>query len=286
MELEKDFRPKSGFFWLFCFIILIGVSVYAIILNSEDVLYIIPALLIIVFSILCLAGLFVVSPNESMVMIFFGKYKGTVKHNGFFWANPFFSKRKVSLRARNLDSQAIKVNDKLGNPIMISVILVWRVENTFKAVFDVDNYEHFVGIQSEAATRKLAGLYPYDDIEAPGADITLRSGGEEVNHQLEKELQERLEIAGIKVVESRISNLAYAPEIASAMLQRQQATAIVAARFKIVEGAVCMVEMALDHLSKKGIAKFDDNQKSQMVSNLMVVLCSERNAQPVVNTSA
>jgi len=239
--MEKNFKAKSGFLWLLIFLLIIVLAILNIIRNDEDVWMIILSVLIGFISFICLFGLFIVSPNESMVMIFFGKYRGTVKKNGFYWANPFFTKKKISLRARNLDSQAIKVNDKLGNPVMISVILVWKVEDTFKAVFDVDNYEHFVGIQSEAATRKLAGLYPYDDIESPGADITLRSGGEEVNHQLEKELQERLEIAGIKVIESRISNLAYAPEIASAMLQRQQATAIVAARFKIVEGAVSMV---------------------------------------------
>lgn len=280
--MEKNFKAKSGFLWLLIFLLIIVLAILNIIRNDEDVWMIILSVLIGFISFICLFGLFIVSPNESMVMIFFGKYRGTVKKNGFYWANPFFTKKKISLRARNLDSQAIKVNDKLGNPVMISVILVWKVEDTFKAVFDVDNYEHFVGIQSEAATRKLAGLYPYDDIESPGADITLRSGGEEVNHQLEKELQERLEIAGIKVIESRISNLAYAPEIASAMLQRQQATAIVAARFKIVEGAVSMVEMALEQITQKNIARFTEEKKAEMVSNLMVVLCSEKNATPVV----
>ncbi|NLJ07761.1 MAG: SPFH domain-containing protein [Sphingobacteriales bacterium] len=280
--MEKNFKAKSGFLWLLIFLLIIVLAILNIIRNDEDIWMIILSVLIGFISFICLFGLFIVSPNESMVMIFFGKYRGTVKKNGFYWANPFFTKKKISLRARNLDSQAIKVNDKLGNPVMISVILVWKVEDTFKAVFDVDNYEHFVGIQSEAATRKLAGLYPYDDIESPGADITLRSGGEEVNHQLEKELQERLEIAGIKVIESRISNLAYAPEIASAMLQRQQATAIVAARFKIVEGAVSMVEMALEQITQKNIARFSEEKKAEMVSNLMVVLCSEKNATPVV----
>lgn len=280
--MEKVFKAKSGFLWLFVFLIIITISVLNIIFLFTDVYLLIISIVAGFISFVCLFGFFIVSPNESMVMIFFGKYRGTIKKNGFYWANPFFTKKKISLRARNLDSQAIKVNDKLGNPVMISVILVWKVEDTFKAVFDVNNYEHFVGIQSEAATRKLAGLYPYDDIESPGADITLRSGGEEVNHELEKELQERLNIAGIKVIESRISNLAYAPEIASAMLQRQQATAIVAARFKIVEGAVSMVEMALEQISLKNIAHFNEEEKARMVSNLMVVLCSEKNATPVV----
>jgi len=216
-------------------------------------------------------------------MVFFGAYKGSIKTNGFFWVNPLMVKRKVSLRARNFDSNPIKVNDKLGNPIMIGGVLVWKVENTFKACFEVDEYEHFVKIQSEAAIRKLAGMYPYDNMDHD-EEISLRSGGEEVNHQLEKELAERLEIAGIKVLEARISNLAYASEIAGAMLQRQQAIAIVAARQKIVEGAVGMVESALQQLSSKNILELDDERKAAMVSNLMVVLCSDKSASPVINT--
>ncbi len=232
----------------------------------------------------CLAGLMVVNPNESMVMVLFGAYKGTVKKNGFFWVNPFFTRKRISLRARNLDSTPIKVNDKVGNPIMIGIVLVWRVEETYKAAFEVDDYVHFVDIQTEAAIRKLAGHYPYDNFDDEMAEITLRSGGEDVNAVLEDEIRERLAIAGIHVIEARISYLAYAQEIASAMLRRQQATAIVAARIKIVEGAVSMVEMALEELGKKKVVEMDEERKAAMVSNLMVVLCSDKDATPVVNT--
>ncbi|MBE0641000.1 MAG: SPFH domain-containing protein, partial [Bacteroidales bacterium] len=239
---------------------------------------------VLALGLLLMPGFVVVNPNESSVLVLFGAYKGTIKKNGFFWVNPFFTKRKLSLRAFNLDSEPIKVNDKVGNPIMIGIVLVWKVENTFKAAFEVDDYVHFVNIQSEAAIRKLAGHYPYDNFDDEGADITLRSGGEEVNSVLEEELEERLAIAGIRVLEARISYLAYASEIASAMLRRQQASAIVAARIKIVEGAVGMVELALDQLSKKNIIDLDDDKKAAMVSNLMVVLCSDKDASPVVNT--
>ncbi|MBC8344160.1 MAG: SPFH domain-containing protein [Bacteroidetes bacterium] len=284
MKQEKVFNPKSGYLWLFLFLAGIGISIWGLINYYEVVALIILLILLGLFSLVCLVGLFVINPNESMVLVLFGSYKGTAKDYGFFWANPFFTRKKISLRARNLDSDPIKVNDKLGNPIMIGVVLVWKVENTFKAAFDVDNYEHFVEIQSEAAIRKLAGIYPYDDIEDENAKITLRDGGEEVNEELEKELEERLSIAGVKVIESRISYLAYAQEIAGAMLQRQQATAVVAARIKIVEGAVGMVEMALDMLSKKQIVELDEEKKAAMVSNLLVVLCSEKGTSPVVNT--
>ena len=225
-----------------------------------------------------------VNPNESSVLVLFGKYTGTVKNNGFFWVNPFFVKKKISLRARNLDSEPIKVNDKIGNPVMIGVVLVWRVKNTFKAAFDVDDYEHFVNIQSEAAIRNLAGNYPYDNLEDEDARITLRGGAGEVNKMLEDEIGERLYMAGVEVIEARINYLAYASEIAGAMLRRQQATAIVAARIKIVEGAVSMVEMALEQLSKKEVIVLDEDHKATMVSNLMVVLCSDKDATPVVNT--
>ncbi|WP_421986420.1 SPFH domain-containing protein [Roseivirga sp.] len=237
--------------------------------------------LFLLFFIL-LPGFFVIQPNRSRVMIFFGEYRGSVKENGFYWVNPFYVKKKVSLRAHNFDSERVKVNDKLGNPIMISVILVWQVEDTFKAVFDVNDYEHFVRVQSDAAVRKLANTFAYDNFE-DDSEITLRSGMEEVNHDLEEELTERLSIAGIKVIEARIGYLAYAEEIASAMLQRQQATAIVAARFKIVEGAVGMVETALEELNTKSIVDLDEEKKAAMVSNLMVVLCSDKSASPVVN---
>lgn len=202
----------------------------------------------------------------------------------FFLVNPFFSKKPISLRARNFDSERVKVNDKVGNPILISAILVWKVTNTYKAAFEVDNYESFVRIQSDAAVRKLAGKYPYDNFEDDHAEITLRSGMEEVNEALERELSERLEIAGIEVIEARIGYLAYASEIASAMLRRQQATAIVAARHKIVEGAVSMVEMALENLSKREIIDLDEERKAAMVSNLMVVLCADKDVTPIVNS--
>lgn len=236
-----------------------------------------------VIGFFCLGGFIIINPNESCVLVLFGEYKGTVRENGFFWVNPFFTKRKISLRAKNFESQHIKVNDKLGNPIMISIILVWRVQETFKAVFEVNDFESFVRVQSEAAIRKLAGTYPYDNFDDAQEEISLRSGANEIHDVLMKELTERLLIAGIEVIEARISNLAYAPEIAGAMLQRQQATAVVAARTKIVEGAVGMVEMALSQLSSKQIIDLDDDKKAAMVSNLMVVLCSDKGANPVIN---
>ena len=279
MKEEKEFSPSSGYFMLFITLILILVPIPLIILSKMIVL-----LAFLVIGIFLAIGFFIVNPNESMVMVLFGSYKGTVSNNGFFWANPFFTKRKISLRARNIDSSPIKVNDHVGNPIMIGIVLVWRVNNTFRAAFDVDDYIQFVEIQSEAAIRKLAGDYPYDNFDDEGADITLRSGGEIVNHKLEHALKERLEIAGIEVMEARISHLAYAQEIAQAMLKRQQATAIVAARFKIVEGAVSMVKMALDQLKEEDIIEMDDERKAAMVSNLMVVLVSDKDAAPIVNT--
>ena len=275
---EKLIQPKSGALVLLVVFILLAISIGTAIL---ELYFIAPFAFILV--ILGLIGLVVVNPNESVVAVLFGSYAGTLKENGFFWMNPFYIKRRISLRARNNESQPIKVNDKLGNPIMIGIVLVWRVENTFKAAFDVDNYELFVKIQSESAIRKLAGIYPYDSFDDDHSDISLRSGGDEINHQLEKELSERLQMAGISVIEARISNLAYSQEIAGAMLQRQQATAIVAARTRIVEGAVGMVELALHQLSAKKIIELDDERKAAMVSNLLVVLCSERSATPVVN---
>jgi len=244
---------------------------------------IIPSAILIVVFILIAIGFTVVDPNQSCVMVLFGAYKGTIKTNGFYWVNPFFVRKKISLRARNFDSETIKVNDKLGNPIMIGLVLVWKVEETFKAAFGVDQFEHFVVVQSEAALRKLAGIYPYDNIEDEKAKLTLREGTEEVNDQLEAEIRERLDMAGIKVIEARINHIAYAQEIAQAMLKRQQATAIVAARFKIVEGAVSMVEMALEQLSQKKIVDLDEEKKATMVSNLMVVLCGDKDATPIVN---
>lgn len=234
--------------------------------------------------ILCTKGFTVVNPNESSVLTLFGAYKGTIKTNGLFWVNPFFVRKKISLRARNFDSETIKVNDKIGNPIKIGCVLVWKVDDTYKAAFEVNDYVHFVHVQSETALRKLAGIYPYDNFEDHDAQITLRGGGDEVNHELEEEIRERLEMAGITVIEARINFIAYSEEIAGAMLRRQQATAVVAARFKIVEGAVSMVEMALEQLVEKDIVHFDDEKKAAMVSNLMVVLCGDKDPSPIVNT--
>ena len=283
MKTEKDFKAKSGYLALFIQIVVI-VAMVLVLIFVPEVLNKVAAGVVLFVTVFCIGGLVIVNPNESSVLVLFGAYKGTIKDNGFWWINPFFTRKKISLRARNLNSEPIKVNDKLGNPVMIGVVLVWKAENTFKAAFEVDDYEHFVTIQSEAAVRKLAGEYPYDNLEDEDAKITLRGGAEDVNKMLENEITERLAIAGIKVIEARINYLAYASEIANAMLRRQQATAVVAARFKIVEGAVSMVEMALDHLSKKKIVDLDEEKKASMVSNLMVVLCSDKDATPVVNT--
>lgn len=277
--MEKLFKPSSGYIaLLFAALFLIFAIVSFVTLNP------IPGVVMIFLLVLLVPGFISVDPNQSYVLILFGEYKGTIKDNGFFWVNPFFTKKKFSLRARNFNSEPIKVNDKLGNPIMIGLVLVWKAEETYRAAFGVDEYEHFVVVQSEAALRKLAGLYPYDNIEDDHAKITLRDGGEEVNHELESEIRERLDIAGIHVIEARINYIAYAQEIAQAMLKRQQATAIVAARFKIVEGAVSMVEMALDELNKREIVSLDEEKKATMVSNLLVVLCGDKEATPVVNT--
>jgi len=279
MKEEKLFSAGSGYLMLLVLLALIAAPILLII-TTENFLFIILPIL----GFVGLFGLFVVNPNQSVVLTLFGKYKGTQKSNGFYWINPFFSKKKISLRARNIDSAPIKVNDKLANPIMIGVVLVWKVADTFKAAFDVDDYEHFVTVQSDAAIRHLAGSYPYDNFDDEESELTLRSGGDEINHKLEGSLSERLEIAGIEVIEARINYLAYSEEIAQAMLKRQQATAIIAARAKIVEGAVSMVEMALKKLSEKNIVELDDEKKATMVSNLMVVLVSDKDASPVVNT--
>jgi regulator of protease activity HflC (stomatin/prohibitin superfamily) len=261
--------------------------------------------LLFIFYCISYGGFMQIEPNEARVMIFFGKYHGTVKDNGYFWVNPFYSKKRLTLRARNLDAEPIKVNDKKGNPILIGQVLVWRVVDTYKASFDIDNmsktvvqagvstdnvnekmkaYEHFVKVQSDAALRYVAGMYAYDDSGEEKESLTLRSGGEEINDILEKQLNERLSIAGIEVVEARVNYLAYAPEIAAVMLRRQQADAIISAREKIVDGAVGMVKHALDKLSEEKVVDLDDEKKAAMVSNLLVVLCSDEHAQPVVNT--
>jgi len=279
MKDEKTFSAAPGFLMLFLELIITGVGIFGLIFIHNPWF-----VALIIIGIFMLIGLVIVNPNESVVLVLFGAYKGSIKENGFFWINPFYTRKKISLRARNFDSEPSKVNDKVGNPIKIGVVLVWKVENTYKAAFEVNEYEHFVVVQSEAALRKLAGKYPYDNFEDEEAEITLRSGVEEVNHELEKEIVERLEIAGIHVIEARINYIAYAEEIASAMLRRQQATAVVAARHKIVEGAVSMVEIALEQLSGKEIIEMDHESKAAMVSNLMVVLCSDESARPVVNT--
>jgi len=279
MSNEKTSKPASGYLFLLVALLILAGSILAF---YNEIIWL-GAVLAVLFVFIAI-GFTVVNPNESCVMVLFGAYKGTVKLNGFFWVNPFYVRRKISLRARNFDSDTIKVNDKIGNPIKIGCVLVWKVEDTFKAAFEVDDYEHFVYVQSDAAIRKLAGIYPYDNFEDEDAEITLRSGGEEVNDELEKEIRERLQMAGIHVIEARINYIAYSEEIAGAMLRRQQATAVVAARFKIVEGAVSMVHMALEQLSEKDIVDLDEERKAAMVSNLMVVLCGDKDVTPVVNT--
>lgn len=273
---------------------------------------VLASLLVLVWFIM-MAGYIQLEPNEARVMIFFGTYKGTFRETGFFWVHPFLDKKKLSLRARNLDVEPIKVNDKIGNPILIGLVLVWKLKDTYKAMFEIDSqtmaaqpmqkgeganqisignvvanrmnaFENFVKIQSDAALRQVAGQYAYDDNEANVEELTLRSGGEEINEQLEQKLNERLDMAGMEVVEARINYLAYAPEIAAVMLRRQQASAIITAREKIVEGAVSMVKMALQKLSQEQIVELDEEKKAAMVSNLLVVLCADEAAQPVVNT--
>lgn len=278
MKNENQIKATSGYIVLAPLVFSIVLFITILITTGSPLLLLIG--LIIIFLI---KGFFIIEPNSSKVLVLFGEYKGTVTENGFFWANPFYKRNKLSLRARNFDSERVKVNDKIGNPIIINVILVWQVRDTFKASFDVDNYQEFVRVQTDAAVRKLAGSYPYDNFDDAQADLTLRSGMDEVNEALENEITERLAIAGINVMEARIGYLAYAPEIASSMLKRQQAVAIVAARKKIVEGAVGMVEDALDKLSKDNIIDFDDDKKASMVSNLMVVLCGDKEAIPIVN---
>lgn len=279
MKQEFTFKPVSGYVATLVVILMLGGAIAGF--YYENIWLGTVLAVLFIFTVI---GFTVVNPNESCVAVLFGSYRGTIKENGFFWINPFYVKKKISLRARNFDSDPIKVNDKIGNPIKIGLILVWKVENTYKAAFEVDAYEHFVLVQTDAALRKLAGLYPYDNFEDHEAVIALRSGGEEVNEELEREIRERLQIAGINVIEARINYIAYAEEIANAMLRRQQASAVVSARFKIVEGAVSMVQMALEQLSDKNIVTLDEERKAAMVSNLMVVLCSDKDATPVVNT--
>ena len=287
---------------------LVGI-VYSIILldgsnGSEGGWLLGGSILLLIVDIFLWCGLMMLEPNEAKVTTWFGKYSGTFTETGFYWINPFYSAKKVSLRARNLDAEPIKVNDKTGNPVMIGLVLVWKLKDTYKALFEVDSQtmasnpntigsdtkglmnalENFVRVQSDAALRQVAGQYAYDDEDNKEKELTLRSSADEINEQLEQKLDERLALAGIEVVEARINYLAYAPEIAAVMLRRQQASAIITAREKIVEGAVSMVKMALDKLSNENIVELDDDKKAAMVSNLLVVLCGDDSAQPVVNT--
>jgi len=285
---EKATWTLSGYLMLFIgllFLVGAGVLIF-VIANLATVVAALPWLVValILLAIFTLIGLFVVNPNEARVMVLFGKYAGTVRQDGFFWTNPFMVKRRISLRARNLSGQKLKVNDKLGNPIEIAAVIVWQVDETVKAAFEVDNYEQYVVIQSEAAVRHLAQSYPYDTFDDAGHDVlTLRASTDQVNQVLVTELEDRLSRAGVKVIEARLSHLAYAPEIAEAMLRRQQATAVVAARSQIVHGAVSMVEMALQQLAEKHVVELDEERRAAMVSNLLVVLCSESAASPVIN---
>lgn len=278
MKEEKSTTALSGYAAVVVLLITLALIFIGGIYNN-------PFLTIggVLVSLLIVKGLTVINPNESKVLILFGEYIGTVKKDGFFWINPLAVRRRVSLKARNLNGHKMKVNDKLGNPIEIAAVTVWSVKDTAKALFAVDDYIQYVQVQSEAAVRHLANLFAYDNFEDEEATITLKDGAQQVSAMLEQELNERLERAGIDVIEARITHLAYAPEIASAMLQRQQATAVVAARKQIVEGAVGMVEMALERLSEKEIVQLDEERKAAMVSNLLVVLCGEKSVSPVVN---
>ncbi len=312
-EFEFKGFAMNGFLMLFFHLAVLTVAAVVCCLTETVAGYVAGGLLALAWLIVS-AGYMKLEPNEARVMVFFGNYRGTFRKTGYYWVNPFYDKKKLSLRARNLDVEPIKVNDKAGNPILIGLVLVWKLRDTYKAMFEIDAqtmaaapagggkeaaaaganavasrmnaFENFVKIQSDAALRQVAGHYAYDDNEGAAAGLTLRSGGEEINEQLEQELNERLVMAGLEVVEARINYLAYAPEIAAVMLRRQQASAIIGAREKIVEGAVSMVRMALDRLEKDGIVKLDEDRRAAMVGNLLVVLCADEAAQPVVNTGA
>lgn len=322
-EFNKQLKGKNnGFLHLIInLVMLVGIILLIVWMSGLDgminpadgeptALVLLPILsgiiLFFVYILHCI-GFMIIQPNQSRVLTFFGRYSGTVRQNGFFWINPFYAKRKISLRARNMDVPPIKVNDKNGNPIMIGLVLVWKIADTYKAVFDIDvdtlqtttqnaqnaqnaqqlkGYDSFVHVQSDAALRKVAGHYAYDNMDHNNAELTLRSGAEEINTQLENELRSRLSIAGIEVIEARINYLAYASEIASVMLRRQQADAIISAREKIVEGAVSMVELALNKLSEREVVQLDEEKKATMVSNLLVVLCADESASPVINTGS
>ena len=301
----------NGFAMLFLNLLLtfgaIGLIVFGIMTGPWPF---VAGVVLLIISLIFWGGFMMLEPNEARVVMFFGKYRGTFATPGYHWINPFTNTKKLSLRARNLDAEPIKVNDKIGNPVMIGLVLVWKLKNTYKAMFEIDAQtmaqasragnanevgstsmvksmdalENFVKVQSDAALRQVAGQYAYDDTDGGDKEITLRDGSDEINKELEHKLDERLDMAGIEVVEARINYLAYAPEIAAVMLRRQQASAIITAREKIVEGAVSMVKMALDKLANEGVVELDDDKKAAMVSNLMVVLCGDDSAQPVVNT--
>ena len=312
-EFKFEGTVLNGFLMLFINLAMLILSivgiVYSIIMldasnGAQGGWLLGSSILLVVINIIMWCGMLQLEPNEARVTTWFGKYAGTFAQTGFYWINPFYSTKKVSLRARNLDAEPIKVNDKTGNPVMIGLVLVWKLKDTYKALFEVDSQtmaanpntvgsdtkglmnalENFVRVQSDAALRQVAGQYAYDDEDTKEGEPTLRSNADEVNEQLEQKLDERLALAGIEVVEARINYLAYAPEIAAVMLRRQQASAIITAREKIVEGAVSMVKMALDKLSSEEIVELDDDKKAAMVSNLLVVLCGDESAQPVVNT--
>jgi len=278
MKTESTFSPLNGYLMLGIILALIAAAIACFVQH-----HFIAGTIVIVLMVFLTIGLIIINPNESSVLVLFGRYKGTIKSNGFFWINPFFNRKRISLKARNLNGTPLKVNDKIGNPIEIAAVIVWQVRDTFKAAFEVDDYAQYVHIQSEASVRHLAGSCPYDNFEDESAEVTLRGGSGNVNRLLEEELNERLAPAGIMVIEARISHLAYAQEIAGAMLLRQQATAVVAARTKIVEGAVGMVEMALQMLGEKKFVTLDEERKAAMVSNLLVVLCGDKNVNPVIN---
>lgn len=302
---EYDYKgvALNGILMLVVLLLLMTASIAAAIYSGviENEVLIAPCIILFIATLICFGGIVKLEPNEVAAMVFFGKYRGTLRTNGYFWVNPFMAKKKMTLRARNLDGKPIKVNDKEGNPILIGLVVVWRLKDTYKALFDVDlqenaatqnvnsrmnALENFVSIQSDAALRQVAGRYAYDNNEGDtdsSDEITLRSGGDEINEQLVDCLNERLSMAGIEVIEARINNLNYAPEIAAVMLRRQQASAVVSAREKIVEGAVTMVRMALDRLQDENI-ELDEGKRAAMVSNLLVVLCSDESATPVINT--
>jgi regulator of protease activity HflC (stomatin/prohibitin superfamily) len=283
MLREREIRGVSGWLMLFLLVALVILSVVMMVRSAqaEETAMVLVWVLVMVVAGACLFGLTVVNPNQAKVVQLAGTYKGSLKEQGLWWVNPFSTRRRVSLRVRNFESSKLKVNDQDGNPIEIAAVVVWRVIDTAEAIFMVDDYEHFVHVQSEAALRNLATSYPYDS-HGEG-QMSLRMSVMEIAHRLRDEIQDRLTKAGVEVIEARISHLAYAPEIANAMLRRQQANAIIAARQKIVEGAVGMVEMALESLNEKKVVELDEERKASMVSNLLVVLCSDRDAQPIVN---